>query len=109
MSSDSPLDPIKLRLESEMTIYHAEEIKQALIGPLQHAVQLEVDLAGVTEIDTVGLQLLMLTKRTAKNLQGELRLVGHSTAVLDVFELLNLAAYFGDPLVIPPHSASVSV
>ena len=109
MSSDSPLGPIKLSLEGEMTIYRAEELKQALLEPLQHAVRLEVDLAGVTEIDTVGLQLLMLTKRTAKNLQGELRLVGHSTAVLDVFELLNLAAYFGDPLVIPPHSASVSV
>jgi hypothetical protein len=29
-----------------------------------------------------------------------LRLAGHSRAVLEVFDLCNLAAYFGDPLVI---------
>ena len=32
---------------------------------------------------------------------GQLRLVGHSAAVLEVFDLLHLAAYFGDDLVIP--------
>jgi hypothetical protein len=31
----------------------------------------------------------------------ELHLVAHSQAVLEAFELLDLAAYFGDPLVMP--------
>lgn len=96
-----------LCIEGEMNIYRAEELKQALITPLQPGIELEVDLSGVTELDTVGLQLLMLAKRTAHQQQGSLRLVGHSPAVLDVFDILNLGAYFGDHLVIsPPPSAA---
>jgi len=33
--------------------------------------------------------------------QRKLHLVAHSPAVLEVLEMLNLAAHFGDPLVIP--------
>lgn len=106
MSHDSPSRHAELRIEGEMTIYRAEELKRALIGPLLQAERLEVDLSGVTEVDSVGLQLLMLAKRTASSLQGELRLVRHSPAVLEVFELLHIAAYFGDQLVISPRSAS---
>jgi anti-anti-sigma regulatory factor len=67
---------------------------------------LVVNLAAVTELDTCGLQLLMLAKRTATKLGCELQLVAHSPAVLEVFELLNVAAFFGDHLVIPPSAAS---
>jgi anti-sigma B factor antagonist len=49
--------------------------------------------------------LLMLARRTAGSLHGDLRLVGHSPAVLEVFDLLKLAAYFGDQVVIPARSA----
>ena len=56
-------------------------------------------MTGVTEIDTAGVQMLMLAKRDAIDQQRELRLVGHSRAVIEVFELLNVAAYFGDPLI----------
>jgi anti-anti-sigma regulatory factor len=59
----------------------------------------EIDLSGVTEVDTAGVQLLMLAKRAAVEQQRELRLVGHSPAVMEVFELMNVAAYFGDHLV----------
>ncbi len=95
-ASDAPL-----RIEGEMTIYRAEELKRALLEPLQPHTTLEVNLSAVTELDTVGVQLLMLAKRTAQKQQGQLRLVGHSAAVLEVFDLLHLAAYFGDDLVIP--------
>ncbi len=101
-STSFPTSFTTLRIEGEMNIYRAHELKDALIALLQSGVELEVDLSAITEIDTVGLQLLMLAKRTAKEKQGVLRLVGHSTAVLDAFDILNLAAYFGDHLVIPP-------
>jgi anti-anti-sigma factor len=86
----------------ELTIYRADELKRALIEPLSTDTRLVLDLSGVTEMDTCGLQLLMLAKRTAKALQAELQLVGHSPAVIEVFELLNVAAFFGDHLVIEP-------
>jgi anti-sigma B factor antagonist len=93
-------DPAMLSIHGELTIYRAAELKQELLAALATPAILEIDLSGVTDIDTAGLQLLMLAKKTAQAQQRELRLVAHSPAVTEVFELLNLAAYFGDPLVI---------
>ncbi|HEY0844021.1 MAG TPA: STAS domain-containing protein [Noviherbaspirillum sp.] len=93
-----------LRIQGEMNIYRATELKQELLAPLVAGRTLEIDLSGVTELDTAGLQVLMLAKKTAQALGGELRLVAHSPIVVDVLELLHLSSWFGDPLVIPPSS-----
>ena len=89
-------DPSVLRIEGELTIFRALELKDALLA---QPLPLEIDLSGVTELDSAGVQLLLLAKKTALGQQRELRLVAHSPAVIEVFELLNLAAHFGDPLV----------
>lgn len=89
-----------LFLEGELNIYRALELKDTMLSALQGAATLEVDLAGVTEIDTAGMQILMLTKQTARATNKEVRLGGHSPAVLDAIQLLDLGAYFGDPLLI---------
>lgn len=90
-----------VRLEGEVTIYHAAAQKELLLGALAGCGgTLELDLSAVTEIDTAGLQLLMLLKRTAVRQGHELRLIGHSPAVLEVFDLVNVAGTFGDPLLI---------
>ncbi len=91
-----------LRIEGDMTIYRAAELKQTLLLRLQESPALEVDLSGVTDFDSAGVQILLLAKRTALARQGELRLVGHSPAVLGVFEMLDLTTHFGDPLVMSP-------
>ena len=85
-----------VHIEGEFTVFTAAELKPIVLcnPPPQ-----EIDLSGVTEIDTAGVQLLMVAKRTATEQGRELRLVGHSPAVIDVFELLNVAAYFGDHLI----------
>jgi anti-anti-sigma factor len=89
-----------LRLDGEWTIYRAGELKARLQAALEAAgAALELDLSGVTELDTAGIQLLMQAKREAQAKSCQLRLSGHSAAVLEAFELLNLAPYFGDPLV----------
>lgn len=93
-----------LRIEGEMTIYQAEQLKQKLLAALEQASVLEINLAGVTELDTSGVQLLMLAKETARASNKELRLVAHSEIVVEVFELIDLVPYFGDPLVITPPS-----
>ena len=41
----------------------------------------------------------------AAALQRELHLVNHSPPVLEVFELLNVAAFFGDPLIVAAPAA----
>ena len=85
-----------LFLAGELTIFRAAELQQVLL--CEPAPQ-EIDLSGVTEMDSAGLQLLMGAKQAAIAGQRTLRLVAHSVAVIEVFELLNVAAYFNDPLL----------
>ena len=92
----------RLRIEGEMTIYRALELKQLLLARPEESVAFEVDLAAVTELDSSGVQLLLLAKKEAQARQQELRLVAHSPQVLEVFALLNLNAHFGDPLLMSP-------
>lgn len=90
-----------LRISGELTIYRAAEIKEFLLQALpQSSGHLDLDLSEVTEMDVAGLQVLMAVKQAAQARQGDLHLVNHSPAVVDVFEILNVAAFFGDPLVI---------
>lgn len=97
--------PTVLCITGEMSIYRAAELKATLLAALAESAahgggpDLALDLAGVSVLDSAGVQLLMLAKQTALAAQGRLRLQAHSSAVTEVFELMNLAAYFGDPLV----------
>ena len=91
-----------LRIEGELTIFRAAELKPLLLA---EPLPLAIDLSGVTDIDTAGVQLLMLAKNTARAQQRELRLVAYSPAVIEVFALLNLAACFGDVLAAPAAAA----
>ena len=88
-----------IRLDGELTIYRAAELalvlKAALAGAPEGA-PFEIDLAGVAEMDSAGAQLLMAARKSAQAAGRELRLVGHSDAVREVFETLELGALFGD-------------
>jgi len=92
-----------LRIEGELTIFRAMELKPILLAMPPVDV---IDLSGVTDLDTAGVQLLMLAKETALAAQRDVKLVAHSPAVIEVFELLNVAAYFGDHLVMDSRTAS---
>ncbi len=91
---------IQLAIQDEMTIYTALEHKHSLTEHLKSAKELQIDLSGVSEIDSAGVQLLMFFKREAANRNIKLGLSQHSQAVVDVLELLNLSKHFGDPIVI---------
>jgi len=90
-----------LRIEGELTIYRAAELKNTLLAAVAEHDTLDIDLSAVTEFDTAGVQLLLVAKRAAAARQHTLRLVGHSAPVIDVFELLDLSSHFGDPIVLP--------
>lgn len=81
-------------LDGELSIYRAAALKQVLLAPLAAGTVIELDLAGVTEIDSAGVQLLMLAKRTALAVGGDLRLAASSRPVLEVLALLGLGAMF---------------
>ena len=87
----------KAVVEGSMTIYEAAADKPLLLSALATAKETEIDLSSVDEMDTAGLQLLLLVKRESLKAGKVLRLTGHSLASLDVLERYNLGAYFGDP------------
>lgn len=89
-------------VEDNMTIYEAAEQKEELLMALKKLKkneQMEIDLSDVSEMDTAGLQVLLLIKQTAENEKKTVLLVAHSPASLDVIDRYNLAAHFGDPVI----------
>ena len=89
-----------LHIEGDMTIYTAAELKAELMPHLTQPQEREIDLSAVSEIDSAGLQLLMLAKREAGRHACPLRLTGHSRAVLEVLDRCNLVPYFGDQVLV---------
>ncbi|MCE4538934.1 STAS domain-containing protein [Pelomonas sp. P7] len=91
----------RLRLSGELTIYAAAQVQSAMMAAWAGAAEFEIELAGVTEIDTAGLQLLMAAKRDANAAGVPLRLTGHSAPVVELLDLFDLAGWFGDPMLLP--------
>jgi len=89
-----------LDIQDEMTIYTALEQKNELSQHLKADHELHINLSGVAEIDSAGLQILLFLKQEAIKKNITLSLIQHSQAVVEVFELLNLTAHFGDPVII---------
>jgi anti-sigma B factor antagonist len=85
----------RLALEGELTIYGAAELQARLVAALTDAPEgLEIDLAGVTELDSAGVQLLMATHRTAMASGRTVTLCAPSGTVREVFDLFDLASFF---------------
>jgi anti-anti-sigma factor len=78
-------------LQDELTIYRAAELKLLLLGTPR---PLNLDLSGVTELDSAGVQLLMQAKKMALQHQESFQLQAPSAAVSEVLALLNLQNYF---------------
>ena len=102
----APPSTHRLALAEEMTIYHALEQKTTLLDALAEGDELELDLSQVGDIDSAGLQLLILLKKEAQRTGKRLAIVAHSQPVRAAIEFCNLAADFGDPLLIPVDEAS---
>lgn len=90
-----------IEIGDNLTIYQVPQQKDRLLEALSASDALELDLSQVGEIDTAGLQLLLLVKREAMKAGKALTLSAHSPAVRELFEFTRLAGYFGDPMIIP--------
>ena len=91
----------KVSVESPMTIYEAVEQRKEFIEILEQQGDLEIDLSEVGEMDTAGIQILLLVKRSAGERNKVVNLISHSPACLEVIERYNLAEHFGDQVVLP--------
>jgi anti-sigma B factor antagonist len=97
---------VALHIEGAMTVSTAAALKKDLMKHIAKPGEREIVLTEVSEMDSAGIQLLMLAKREATRRGRPLRLTGHSPAVLGVIDTYDLAAYFGDPILISGSSQS---
>jgi anti-sigma B factor antagonist len=92
---DSPVryESGRVLVDGEMTVYTCADLKPRLLAELtDHANATELDLARVIEIDTAGLQLLLVARRHAGESGRDLLFSNPSRPVLDVLELCRLGA-----------------
>ena len=76
-----------------MTVYTCCDLKARLFAELtDHMKASKLDLSGVIEFDTAGLQLLLAARRYAGDSGRDLRVINPSRPVLDVLELCRLNA-----------------
>lgn len=80
----------KVKIEGDMTIYTALEMKEKLLEPIEKCKSMELELSQVQDIDTAGIQLLGLLKREAVARDINLEFKNHSTTVQDVFALYHV-------------------
>ena len=82
-----------LRLSGECTIYHAASAKDALLGDskgFDKTVQLHLEQ--ISEIDTAGVQLLLMLQKCVQQAGGTLRLQSSNATVDQVLRIFNLPA-----------------
>ena len=98
MSTKEPAPPPipRLRIEGDMTVFRAAELKPQVLAEVPPQA---IELDGVTEIDTAGVQLLLLACREARAGCRELRLLAPSNAVAAAIDLLHLRPTFGEAWV----------
>ncbi|MEQ1794505.1 MAG: STAS domain-containing protein [Nitrospira sp.] len=82
----------QLRIAGEMTIYTALELKPRLLGSLAQCDRLEVQVSDVTEVDTAGLQLLLLAKREASSAGKQVQVLAPSPAMQEAMQQFYLNA-----------------
>ena len=80
----------QIRIDGEFNIYIAAESRDTLLAALQEHPNFVLDIAAIEEIDTSGIQLLLMIQREAKRLNKTLSISEPSPSVLEVITLLNL-------------------
>lgn len=74
-------------LEGELTIPNVGTLRDELAAACAAGDQIDIDLSGVTEIDTAGLQWMLMAKRVPDT---AVRFVNHSPAVMRMLELSHM-------------------
>ncbi len=86
---------VRIRIGGAMTIYDAAGIKKNLEAHLFSADEAEMDLSEVSEIDTAGLQLLILAKKESLNARRRLMFIASSAAVDGLAALYGVKEFIG--------------
>lgn len=89
----------RLCLDGGITVYSAFYFRDTVLAAVPAQGQLEIDLSGVHEIDSAGLQVMLQLRSRHET---SLRFTNHSPTVRRVLKMCKMAAYFGDAGATPP-------
>lgn len=84
-----------LSLDGELTIYSVGQAKHALLNDHENFTSpVALDLHGVSEIDTAGLQLLLFMHKLLSGLNKNLHVIKSNEQIDDILKKLDVATYF---------------
>ncbi|WP_321416149.1 STAS domain-containing protein [uncultured Desulfobacter sp.] len=81
-----------MRIEGALSAYEVKDLKDSLLTGFANYNGIIVDINGVTECDTLGLQLLLSAGKTAEKLNKTFNITGNSQSILDAIIALGLEA-----------------
>lgn len=84
----------EVAVTGEMNIYNALELKSALMKSIDDSEAVDLDLSGVSEFDSAGLQILLLARRESERNGKTFNLASKSAPVESVIGLFNLGEFF---------------
>lgn len=90
MNEACEADTTKLSLSGELTIYFAHELKNLLLTALDENCDVDIDVAEVSEVDTAGLQLVLLAQKELESKGHRLRLLNANPEILKTLALYRL-------------------
>ncbi|WP_436531460.1 STAS domain-containing protein [Actinoplanes sp. HUAS TT8] len=86
--TDVPLR--RFAFDDELTIVTAAEHRERLLATLGDGTGVRLDLSGISDLDTAGLQVLLLARNEAARLGLPVEFTEASPAVAEVLELTRL-------------------
>lgn len=84
----------RVDVQDEMTIYTAALQRDQLLPLLAQVRHMTLDLSSVVELDSAGVQLLLMLKRESDRLHNTFELAALSSTCSDVLKLLRLEPVF---------------
>ena len=95
ISQDSDVKGLcKVTIEDDMTIYSINEIKNDLSREIELYQKFDLDLSGVEEIDTAGIQLILALRRELISKSKELKISAVSDVVTKLFKNYSINSLF---------------
>ena len=81
-------------LSDELTIYTCAEYRQTLLEQCDFSSPMNIDVSGISEVDSSGLQLLMALKNQQENLNVGLQFIGDNQHLADTLKHVQLEHLF---------------
>jgi anti-sigma B factor antagonist len=93
MSTDDHTKPDEVLVPGpEMTVAHAAQLREQLLAAISDGrTTLALDLSGITDFDSAGVQLLLAARRTLVERGGSLTATGMSSTVRSALEVFGLS------------------